>query len=590
MLGNIILIKENNVVVEINKEILAKDNIIGYNVIFENENNNLVGEINSIEGIKMYITLVGQIQNNKFIPGFIKKPSFKSNVRLVTLEEVELLYGKQNLSDKSTLYLGESKVYQGYKICVDVNSFFSNHFAIFGNTGSGKSYTVSRIIQNIFYNRQSAPTRANIFIFDAYGEYQNAFDIFNETNPKLNFKSYTTNYNDNTRELLRIPLWLMSIDDIALLLGATEHIQISIIEKAMKLVTIFCKEDDQSKVLKNDIIARALMDILLSSNPATQIRDQIIAVLSKFYTEDLNLSSKIIQPGYIRTIKQCLFVDNNGKMNEVELVSEFIQSYIKEGLEANLPDGSFRYTLTDLETALDFALISEGVLKSDKVFDYTNTIKVRLHSIINSSTAMYFDYDGYITREKYIKRILTASNGYKAQIINFNINYIDDRLAKVITKIYSKLLFDFAAQLKQRASFPFHIILEEAHRYVQNDNDVYLLGYNIFERIAKEGRKYGVLLGLISQRPSELSETTLSQCANFLILRMYHPKDLNYIKDMIPNITSEITAKSKLLQPGNCIAFGQAFKVPAIIQMDKPNPTPYSDNCNITEVWFEDEA
>ena len=71
--------------------------------------------------------------------------------------------------------------------------------------------------------------------------------------------------------------------------------------------------------------------------------------------------------------------------------------------------------------------------------------------------------------------------------------------------------------MKNRATLPFHIILEEAHRYVQNDNDKFLLGYNIFERITKEGRKYGVILGLISQRPSELSETSLSQCNNFLI-------------------------------------------------------------------------
>lgn len=587
MLGNIITIKENIVILQINPEILTQGNIIGYNVIFEDNDNMLVGEINSIELDKMYISIVGQLMGHVFVPGFIKKPAMNSLVRLINEDEIELLLGKQNQNDPGTLYLGESKVYLGYKICVNINSFFSNHFAVFGNTGSGKSYTVARLIQNIFYNQQMTPTRANIFIFDAYGEYQNAFDIFNQSNPKLNFKSYTTNYNDSSRELLRIPLWLLGVDDLALLLGATEHVQVSIIEKALKLITIFCQDEQLVITHKNDIIARALVDIILSSSPATQIRDQIIAVLSKFQTRDLNLESKIIQPGYTRTFKQCLFVDDHGKMGEIELVADFIKSFIRDGLEIELPDGSFGYNLKDLAEALEFALISEGVLKSDKVFDYTNTIKVRLHSIINSSTSLYFDYNGYVSKERYIKNILTAQNGYKAQIINFNINYIDDRLAKVITKIYSKLLFDFSAELKERASFPFHIILEEAHRYVQNDADVYLLGYNIFERIAKEGRKYGVILGLISQRPSELSETTLSQCANFLVLRMYHPKDLNYIKEMIPNITNEITAKSKLLQPGNCIAFGLAFKVPAVIQMDKPKPTPYSDNCDIVETWFE---
>ena len=91
---------------------------------------------------------------------------------------------------------------------------------------------------------------------------------------------------------------------------------------------------------------------------------------------------------------------------------------------------------------------------------------------------------------------------------------IEDRLAKTIVKIYSKMLFNFTKGLNVRASIPFHIVLEESHRYVQNDNDVYLLGYNIFERIAKEGRKFGLILNLISQRPVELSETVISQCSN----------------------------------------------------------------------------
>ena len=70
-----------------------------------------------------------------------------------------------------------------------------------------------------------------------------------------------------------------------------------------------------------------------------------------------------------------------------------------------------------------------------------------------------------------------------------------------------------------------------------------MLGYNIFDRITKEGRKYAVLLGLISQRPSELSETSISQCSNFLVLRTLHPKDLQYIKEMVPNVTEEIVDK-----------------------------------------------
>ena len=150
------------------------------------------------------------------------------------------------------------------------------------------------------------------------------------------------------------------------------------------------------------------------------------------------------------------------------------------------------------------------------------------------------------------------------------------------------MLFDFAKEADNRASFPINIVLEEAHRYVQNDNDVNLLGYNIFERITKEGRKYGVMLGLISQRPSELSETTLSQCSNFLIFKMLHPRDVEYIRDMVPNITTAIVKRLRVLQPGTCIAFGSAFKVPVIIRFTMPNPSPSSSSCKVSEIWFID--
>ena len=186
----------------------------------------------------------------------------------------------------------------------------------------------------------------------------------------------------------------------------------------------------------------------------------------------------------------------------------------------------------------------------------------------------------------YIKTLLTTNNGKKAQVINFNINHIDDRFAKTLVKIYSKMLFDYITTLEKRATIPFHIILEESHRYVQNDIDTKILGYNIFDRITKEGRKFGIILGLISQRPSEISETSISQCNNFLIFKMFHPKDLEFIKSVIPNINDETINKIKSLHPGTCIIFGNAFKLPIIVNMEKPNPEPLSNNCNIVNSWY----
>jgi DNA helicase HerA-like ATPase len=588
MLGTIIGIQDNTVLLRLNVELDKFENLINLHVVMEEPNKKFVGEIVDIKENIAYVNLLGEIKDDKFVFGVIRKPSFGSSVKLISKERIPLIIGVSDYKDNKYLYLGESPVYEGVKIGVSINDFFSGHFAIFGSTGSGKSHSIARILQNLFEKTESIAYRASIFIFDAYGEYHNAFSQLNKKTPEINFKTYTTNLHFSETEVLKIPLWLLGVDDIAILLGAERPSQLPIIEKALKLVTIFGQQEEIVIKHKNDIIARAILDILSSGRPPGQIRDQVFSVLSYYNTKELNLDTPIYQPGYTRPLKQCLLIDASGKIREMELLTTFMESFLSEDLELTLPDGSFRYTLKDLKDAFDFALISEGVLKSDRVYDDANVLKVRLHTLVNSTDSVYFDYPEYISKQQYIKNLLTAPNGKKAQIINFNINYVDDRLAKSITKIYSKLLFDFAKEQEKRASFPFHIILEEAHRYVQNDNDVNLLGYNVFERITKEGRKYGVLLGLISQRPSELSETTLSQCSNFLIFKMLHPRDVEYIREMVPNITNEIIKRLRILQPGTCIAFGTAFKVPVIIKMAMPNPTPDSSSSNISQVWFID--
>ena len=584
MLGKIISIEENIVYVKLNPQITNIGNITNSFVVFEN---NLVGEVININENTLQVNLIGQIKENTFVSGISKKPSLDSIVKIVSKEKVPYIIGMPTYKENRDLLLGTSPIYDNVQIGVNINDFFSKHFTIIGSTGSGKSCGVARIFQNLFSKKMSIPYKASIFLFDAYGEYHNAFENINKINPNISFKAYTTN-TKGPSEIMRIPLWFLGVDDIALLLNAEKASQLTIIEKALKYVTIFGREESSVIKYKNDIIARAILDILSSGNSPAQIRDQVFSVLSYYNTSELNLETKVVQPGYTRPLKQCLLIDATGKIREMELVTNVMNGYLLEEYNLQLPDGTFKYTLKDLKDAFEFALISEGVLNSQKIYDDLNILKVRLHTLLNSENHTYFDYPEYITKEKYIRNLMTAPNGRKAQIINFNINYIDDRLAKTITKIYSKLLFDYAKNMEQKATFPFHIVLEEAHRYVQNDNDVNLLGYNIFDRITKEGRKYGVLLGLITQRPSELSETAISQCSNFLIFKVQHPKDVEFIKEIIPNITEETVKKIKLLPPGMCMAFGSGFKIPVIIKFAMPNPAPNSASCNITKSWFVD--
>lgn len=583
-IGRVSDVGVQDVTIKVTSSLAFEKNLIDHHVIFEtNSNQKIVGTVISLNSEIGSIKLIGEINGPRFIPGVLVKPSIGNVCFVATDEEVRLIIsGDQNNFMKRVL-IGNMPLYNNTPAYVQTNAFFSNHFAIFGNTGSGKSCGVARLFQNIFFNNTQTPRNACIFIFDAYGEYESALSV---QNSQVFFKRYSTNVRENPNTLIKLPLWLLDIDDFALLLEADDPTQLPIIEKALRLVTVFSGSDEETKIYKNDIIAKAILEVLYSGGAASQIHDQIFAILTSFNTEDLNLETPIVQPGYTRSLRQCLIIDKEGKIGEMQLVTEFIKKFINPDLKLELPDGTIPFTLENLREAFDFALISEGILKSDKLYDKANVLKVRLDSLIKGEYAQYFKMDRYVDKNTFIKDLITASNGARAQIININISYLDDRLAKTICKIYAKLLFDFTSKLQQRGSFPVHLILEEAHRYVQQDSDSKVLGYNIFDRIAKEGRKYGVILGLISQRPSEMSETVLSQCSNFLIFKMQHPKDVSFIRQMVPFITDEIVEKMKGLQPGTCVVFGSAFKLPTIVKMEMPYPQPMSQNVDVSRLWY----
>ena len=583
MLGKIIAINENIVSVKLEVNVYDYDGLIGKNVTFRDENITSIGEVTAIGNGIMQAILVGEIRDNKFLYGDISKPSFKAICYLIDNATLNIVL---NSDASNTIKLGKSYIYPDYDIKLDVGNFFSNHFAILGNSGSGKSYSVAKILQSVFYQCKSLPFYSNIFLFDAYGEYQRAFSRIHEVNENINYKVYTTDLNSTEFEILTYPFWLLGVDDLCLLMGVTSKEQIPIVEKALKLVSYFSRKEDEVINQKNDIIARCLLDVLFSGKAPSMIRNKVVSILTKFNTANLNLEVKLEKGGWSRTIRQCLFVEQGGEFADVELVIEYLESLCLDNFELSLPNGEYMYSMKDFSIALEFALISEGALNSDATFELANALKVRFNNLMNSDYSRYFDYNGYVNREGYINLLLTCNNSRKAQIVNFNINYVDDRFAKNLVKIYSKLLFDYIVSLNQRASMPFHIVLEEAHRYVQNDSDVEILGYNIFERITKEGRKYGLLLGIVSQRPSELSETTISQCSNFLVFKMFHPKDLQFIKDIISSADVTVTNKIKTLHPGTCIMFGTAFKLPTIAILDKPNPEPLSQSCDINKTWY----
>ncbi len=585
MFGVILEVAEDKVIIQNTKgEVLSQ--VLGEHIVFDDNEHRILGEISAIDARTITCILIGEFVNGEYQSGLDHRISNNSMIRSVNKEEVINLVGNQSIDSPDCIYIGKNITYEGFNVSADINELFSNHFAIIGNSGSGKSCTVARLFQNLFYRKENVPINAHFALFDVYGEYHDALDMINRTQ-YCRCKYLTTDITKSKDSIVKIPPYLLEVDDLALLLNATSPMQIPIIEKALKYVYLFTEDEEKVIAHKNNIIAKAVLDILTSGRNSTQIRDQIIAVLTTFNTADLNLNSEIAQPGYVRTLMQCLNIDASGKINTIQLVTEFLESFIDSELSLTEDMKPNKYNLKDLYNAFEFALISEGVLKSDNVYDMNNILKVRLDGIINGNYGKYFDVDGFLTREEFIRQLFTSNTGEQVQIINFNLNYVDERFAKTLTKLYSKFFLDYAVSLGNNDKFSIEIMLEEAHRYVMNDTDLEVLGYNIFDRITKEGRKYGVILGLITQRPSELSTTSLSQCSNYIVLRMFHPDDIDIIKNITHSISEHDIDKLKTLSAGTALCFGTAFKMPVYAKIDRPNPTPTSNNVAVSKQWFE---
>ena len=559
----------------------ASDDLLNMNVIFEDGTKKILGEVEEVDGQQIKVSFLGEFVNDKFLGGIIRKPSLTSKIRMINQNELSELVGDNN--DKSMI-LGLSPLYNDYPIKIDIDDMWSNHSAIFGNTGSGKTYGVARYVQNLFNIPNIIPFNSNIFIFNNTDEYDNAFKSISNFNINFNYKMFSLSGESSNR--IRLPLWLLSVDDYANLLDVTEYSQLAVIEKMLSLVSAFARNDEESKRYKNHLIASAITSVLYTNQTPGRIRDQIFSILEKCNTDELNLDFEVPGIGYTRQFRKCFEIDSKGEFAERVLIAEYIQKFIDNTTKWNEDFVPIYFTLDDLETALNFALISEGLLLNEKSYSAAMALKVRLHTLNNSSYKKIFEYDRFVNATEFLMDIIMIGQNKRAQIINFVLEGIDDRFAKAIVKVYCRIIFKFSKGLKERGAMPIHLMLEEAHRYVQRDTDINILGYNMFERIAKEGRKFGVVLDLITQRPTELSEAVISQCTNFLIFKITHPTDLDYIRKMVPNISSDIIEKQKSLQSGTCVAFGKMMKIPMIVKMQLPNPEPKSSNASIYSKWM----
>lgn len=567
---------------EMGRTIIAE--IIGVDEKTQLSNTNEMRKPNSKR--QVYLNLIGEIIDNKFYFGVSKMPLIFSEIHvisemdLMTMLEVgteELVVGEENGETRAILLpIGKSVIFSDYEVKVNIDKFFGFHFAVFGNTGAGKSNTVARILQNIFAKENYSAKGAKFVIIDSNGEYNKAFLKLNETNTQISHSLMIADDSVNEKKF-EIPVWALSADDWAILLHASEKTQIPVLKRAIDIAKIFYSNGKNNNELRNHILASTLLGIINSSDTSPSKADKLKAIISHFGTNEIGMDTDIQG----MTLRKGIEISYGSMPNE-EKVIKYLTAFLRIDIIPDTVMGTMvPYSLSEFCQAVEFATLYEGSISSQRIQEYTATLLTRLQTIQEGIQGKILSKTQYKSVDEYVDNLLGQN-----QIVDVDISTLDDASAEVVTKVLAKLLLDYLKRRKSKADMPINFLIEEAHRFVRNETSYGAVGYNIFERIAKEGRKYGMLLGISSQRPSELSKTVVSQCSNFIIHRVQNPDDLQYISKMVPYINQNMIDRLTYLQTGHALVFGSAINLPTLTKFAQAEPKTDSDNAQISEKWY----
>ena len=537
---------------------------------------------------QIYIGLIGEVVSEKFYFGVSKMPLIFSEVDIISEKDLRTMLEVSNdeieieenprKTRACLLPIGTSVIFPDYDVKVNIDKFFGFHFSVFGNTGAGKSNTIALIMQNIF-SKKNYSARGSKFVFiDSNGEYEQAFSMLNTTNADIKVKNFVASDDEGIENGFEIPVWALSADDWSILLHATEKTQVPILKRAIDLARIFFDPDNNDDAVKNHILASTLLGVIQSSDSSPSKSDKILGILATFNTNAISLTSKVDDT---MSLKQAIAV-SFGQFKDEQKAIDFLSSYQRDEISSLLLKGrAVTYSIQEFYQAVQFATLYEGSISSQRIQEYTSTLVTRLQALQDGIQGHILSKAKFKSIDEYVEDILGDN-----QIVNIDVSLLDDASAEVVTKVLAKLLLDHLKKKHSKAETPINFIIEEAHRFVRNEVNYGAVGYNIFERIAKEGRKYGLLLGISSQRPSELSKTVVSQCSNFIIHRVQNPDDLQYISKMVPYVNQGMIERLTYLQTGNALVFGTAINLPTLTRFEEANPKPDSDNARISEKWY----
>lgn len=426
-------------------------------------------------------------------------------------------------------------------ISIDGDKFFSKHIAVVGSTGSGKSGTVARILQegikaNEEQIKKGILNNTHILLFDLHGEYAKAFP----KSKKLNVSN------------LVLPYWLMNSEELEEMFiesrESNSHNQVSQFKTAVTL----------NKKRHNSTLPKVNYD-----TPVYFSIDEVFR-----YISNQNVATKDAKTGELKIKEKVAGVNDEYQLFEEIEFEEKSSGKINGGPYAN----EFDRFVPRLETKINDDRLS-FLLKPRKADLITEYKTDELSEIL--------------------KQFIGFEDDSNENITIIDLSGIPFEVLSIVVSLISRLVFDFCFYYKNlkkdSEEIPFLLVLEEAHNYIpQSEGAKYHSVKKSIERIAKEGRKYGLSLMIVSQRPSEISETIFSQCNNFVAMRLTNPSDQQYVKRLMPDSISAITDTLPVLERQEALIIGDCIPIPTIVRIKDLTDKPDSNDINFRTEWKKD--
>ncbi|NFA41737.1 ATP-binding protein [Clostridium botulinum] len=465
-------------------------------------------------------------------------PRFDSECYLLSPEEKSKLFHID--SDNGTV-IGTVSGINNETISIDTNKFLNKHSVILGSTGSGKSCTVASIMQKVLMQH----LYSHIIFFDLHNEYSSAF-IGEDVGYKVNT---ITDMN------FRLPYWLLNFDEfIYIFLGDNGENQNS----------------DGIRILKDAILELKRKEHELIEAETGRIERININSPLKYSIYDLVQKLEHIN-------ESTIWVSDNS-----EAIDQKTGKYIK-------PQGN-----RNIKRVVDGDTKDDKVNKLEGYYGKCTQIIQRIQSIINDRRYKFLFDDKFDKSTKlysYLEELLCIKKDgeEQKQMSILDLSTIPSEIMPTIIGVISRICFEYKVWDRKVDKVPLYLIFEESQNYIPKEkSNLTKFSINSISKIAKEGRKYGISQLIISQRPSDLCDSIISQCSNFFILRVTNPNDQNFIKNVMPDHLASLTNMIPFFENGECLVAGECVRIPSKVVIDEPKPRPNSNDVNFSKVWREE--